>query len=94
MDNRINEIRRKISSLRARMLDVESSIRALVNRDGDCTEAALRLMAMRTEMVELLQQRKTAGGDDRCPTVEERLKENYRPPDKRIKPARGPRASR
>jgi hypothetical protein len=94
MDNRINEIRRKISSLRARMLDVESSIRALVNRDEDCTDSALRLMAMRTEMIELLQQRKIAGGDDRCPTVEERLKENYRPPEKRAKPLRGPRASR
>jgi hypothetical protein len=94
MDNRINEIRRKISSLRARMLDVESSIRVLVNGDEDCTESALRLMTMRTEMVELLQQRKTAGGDDRCPTVEERLKENYRQPEKRTKPARGPRASR
>jgi hypothetical protein len=94
MDNRINEIRRKISSLRARMLDVESSIRALVNRDEDCTDSALRLMAMRTEMIELLQHRKIAGGDDRCPTVEERLKENYRPPEKRTKPVRGPRASR
>jgi chorismate mutase len=94
MDNRINEIRRKISSLRARMLDVESSIRVLVNKDGDCTESALRLMAMRTEMVELLQQRKAAGGDDRCPTVEERLKENYRAPEKRTNPVRGPRTSR
>jgi hypothetical protein len=94
MDNRINEIRRKISSLRAKMLDVESSIRILVNRDEDCAESATRLMAMRSEMVELLRERKTAGGDDRCPTVEERLKENYRPPEKRTKPVRGPRASR
>ena len=71
------------------MLDVEDSIRDQINHDLDCTEASLRLMALRTEMVELLQQRKIAGGDDRCPTVEERLKENHRPPAKQIRPLRG-----
>jgi len=76
------------------MLDVESSIRALVNKDEDCAEASLRLMAMRAEMLQLLQQRKTIGGDDRCPTVEERLKENYRTPEKRTKPVRGGNVSR
>ena len=89
MDNRINEIRRKISALRAEMLDIEDSIRDQINHDLDCTEASLRLMALRREMVELLQQRKIAGGDDRCPTVEERLKENHRPPAKQIRPLRG-----
>jgi hypothetical protein len=88
MDNRINEIRRKISALRAEMLDVEVSIRDQVNHDLDCTDASLRLMALRREVVELLQQRKIAGGDDRCPTVEERLKENHRPPEKRNRPLR------
>ena len=38
---------------------------------------------------QLLQQRKIAGDDDRCPTVEERLKENYRSPAKRNRPLRG-----
>jgi len=66
MDNRINEIRRKISALRAEMLAIEDSIRD-----------------------QLLQQRKIAGDDDRCPTVEERLKENYRSPAKRNRPLRG-----
>jgi hypothetical protein len=89
MDNRLNEIRRKISALRAEMLDAEDSIRDQINHDLDCTEASLRLMALRREMVELLQQRKIAGGDDRCPTVEERLKENHRPPAKQIRPLRG-----
>jgi hypothetical protein len=85
MDNRLNEIRRKISALRAEMLDAEDSIRDQINHDLDCTEASLRLMALRREMVEL----KIAGGDDRCPTVEERLKENHRPPAKQIGPRRG-----
>jgi hypothetical protein len=89
MDNRINEIRRKISVLRAEMLDLEGSIRDQINHDLDCTEASLALMAQRREMVDLLQQRKIAGGDDRCPTVEERLKENYRPQEKRNRPLRG-----
>jgi hypothetical protein len=88
MDNRINEIRHKISALRAEMLTVESSIRDQINHDLDCTEASLRLMALRREVVDLVQQRKVAGGDDRCPTVEERLKENHRPPVKRKKPLR------
>ena len=71
------------------MLAIEDSIRDQINHDLDCTEASLRLMALRREMVELVQQRKTAGDDDRCPTVEERLKESYRSPVKRIRSLRG-----
>jgi hypothetical protein len=89
MDNRINEIRSKIKILRAEMLDVEDSIRDQINRDLDCTDTSLRLMALRRELVTLLQHRKIAGDDDRCPTVEERLKENHRPQDKRNKSVRG-----
>ena len=33
MDNKINEIRRKISALRAKMLDIEGAIRDQINRD-------------------------------------------------------------
>jgi hypothetical protein len=69
MDNRINEIRSKIKILRAEMLDVEDSIRDQINRDLDCTDTSLRLMALRRELVTLLQHRKIAGDDDRCPTV-------------------------
>ena len=47
MDNKINEIRRKISFLRSEMLDLEDAIRAQVNRDEDCSAAALRLMGLR-----------------------------------------------
>ena len=88
MDNRINEIRRKISSLRAEMMDVEATIRDQINRDLDCTEASLRLMANRAELLVLLGEWKAAGGSNRLPTVEERLKENHRPPEKRNRPTR------
>jgi chorismate mutase len=88
MDNRINEIRRKISFLRAQMMGLETLIRDQVNHDRDCTETSLRLMAKRAELLVLLGEWKAAGGSDRLPTVEERLKENYREPEKRQKPAR------
>ena len=57
MDNKLNEIRRKISGLRAKMLDAEGSIRDQINRDLDCTETSIQLMAMRKEMVSLIGQR-------------------------------------
>jgi hypothetical protein len=88
MDNRINQFRRKISSLRAAMMDLEAAIRGRIKHDLDCTEASLRLMAMRAELLVLLGEWKAAGGSDRLPTVEQRLKENHRPPEKRQKPAR------
>ena len=79
MDNRINDIRRQISALRARMLEVEGSIRDQINHDLDCTEASLRLMAMRREMVSLIEERDALGGRETCPNITERLHENYRP---------------
>jgi chorismate mutase len=88
MDNRINEIRRRISTLRADMMDLEATIRDQINHDLDCTDASLRLMAKRTELLVLLGEWKAAGGSDRLPTVEERLKENHRPPEKRNRPTR------
>jgi chorismate mutase len=88
MDNRISGIRRKISSLRAEMMDAEATIRDQINHDLDCTEASLRLMAQRAELLVLLGEWKAAGGSGRLPTVEERLKENHRPPEKRQRPAR------
>jgi hypothetical protein len=88
MDNRINEIRRKISSLRADMMAVQAIMRDQVNHERDCAEASLRLMAKRAELLVLLGEWKAAGGSDRLPTVEERLKGNYRSPERRQKPAR------
>ena len=73
MDNRINEIRRQISALRAKMALVEVAIRDQVNHDQDCAEAACQLLAMRAELAELIGRWKAAGGSERLPTVRERL---------------------
>ena len=54
MDNRINEIRRKISALRAEMAEIEAAVRDQVNHDLDCTADARRLMAMRAELAGLI----------------------------------------
>ena len=74
MDNKLNEIRRKISSLRAEMLGTEDKIRKQVNRDEDCLEAATRLMRMRAAMVGLIDERNRLGGEERLLNVDERLK--------------------
>jgi hypothetical protein len=39
------------------MLKAEDVIRKQINRDEDCTEAALRLMAMRTTLLGLIGER-------------------------------------
>jgi len=78
MDNRLNETRRKISFLRSEMLATEDIIRKQINRDEDCTEAALRLMAMRTTLIGLIGERNSMGGGERLLDVEERLKAEYR----------------
>ena len=77
MDNKINESRRRISTLRAEMTLIEASIRDQVNRDLDCSEASYRLMAMRAEVAELIGRWKAAGGGERLPTVRERLSRSY-----------------
>ncbi len=82
MDNRINEIRRKISFLRAEMMLVEETMRDQIRHDLDCTESALLLMAMRTQLAALVADWKAAGGSDPLPTIEERLKANHRPAQK------------
>jgi hypothetical protein len=79
MDNRLNELRRKISALRLNMLDMAASIRDQVNHDRDCTESSLRLMAMRQQLTALVREWTLLGGGERLPTIQERLRENYRP---------------
>jgi hypothetical protein len=79
MDNKLNEIRRKISRLRAEMLSLQQDMRALVNHDLDCLESSIRLMTMRAEMVDLIRQRDAMGGVEACPNIAERLMQNYRP---------------
>ena len=78
MDNQLNEIRRKISLLRSEMLKGEEAIRKQINRDEDCTEPSLRLMAMRTTLLGLIGERNSMGGGERLLDVEERLKAEYR----------------
>jgi hypothetical protein len=83
MNNRLNEIRRKISTLRREMLDMEASIRDLVNNGRDCTESSLRLMGMRHELTALIREWALLGGGERLPTIQERLRENHRAVQKR-----------
>ncbi len=87
MDNKLNEIRRKIRFLRSEMLGAEAHIRQQVNRDEDCSAAALRLMSMRGAMLELIRERNRLGGEERLLDVDERLKLDARAAGRR--PANG-----
>ena len=87
MDNTLNEIRRKIRFLRSEMLSAESSIRSQVNRDQDCSEASMHLMAMRVVMLGLIAERNRLGGEERLLDVDERLKVGYRAVSR--KPSKG-----
>jgi hypothetical protein len=78
MDNKLNEIRRKIRFLRAEMLSAEDNIRKKINRDEDCSEAAVHLMSMRVVMLGLIGERNRLGGEERLLNVDERLKLDVR----------------
>ena len=78
MDNKLNEIRRKIRILRTEMLSEGDNIRKRVNRDEDCSEAATHLMAMRATMLGLIGERNRLGGEERLLNVDERLKLDVR----------------
>ena len=77
MDNTLNEIRRKISLLRSQMLAAEDVIRKQIDRDEDCTDASLRLTAMRTKMLGLIADRDSFGGSEPLLNVEARLKAEH-----------------
>ena len=87
MDNKLNEIRRKIRFLRSEMLGAEDNIRKQVNRDDDCSEAAVHLMSMRVVMLGLISERNRLGGEERLLNVDERLKLDVRAAGR--KPANG-----
>src|SRR5258705_2060855 len=87
MDNKLNEIRRKIRFLRAEMLGAEDNIRKQVNRGEDCSEAAVHLMSMRVVMLGLIGERNRLGGEERLLNVDERLKFDVRAAGR--KPANG-----
>ena len=78
MDNKLNQIRRKIKALRAQMLSAEDNIRKQLNRDEDCSEAAMHLMAMRVVMLGLIGERNRLGGEERLLNVDERLRLDVR----------------
>jgi hypothetical protein len=67
MDNRINEVRRKISLLRARMLELEVLVRDQIAHDLDCSLAAGEQLAARREIARLIGEWKAAGGGNRLP---------------------------
>jgi hypothetical protein len=77
MDNKINEIGRKISFLRTEMLRYEDTIRTQINRDEDCSQSSMQLMAMRVVMLGLIAERNRLGGE-RLLNVDEMLKMDYR----------------
>ena len=79
MDNRLNELRRKISTLRIDMLEMGASIREQVNDDRDCTESALRLMAMRRQLTDMVGEWRRLGGGEGLPSLHDRLRQTYRP---------------
>jgi hypothetical protein len=78
MDNRFNEIKRKISVLRAEMLVMEKAVGDLVNRDLDCTDMSLRLMAARADLAVLIRRWREAGGGDELFAVPEGLRRDVR----------------
>ena len=67
MDNRINQIRKKISALRLEMREVEAAMHDQVAHDLDCTDTSTRLLGLRAEMVGLIDERKLLG--DRAPIL-------------------------
>ena len=79
MDNRLNEIRKKISAFRAEMRVVEIEMRNDINHDRDCAAAGTRLLTMRKDLAVMIEEFTALGGAVPLPTVDERLKENYRP---------------
>jgi hypothetical protein len=92
MNNKLNEIRRKISFLRSEMLRAEDAIRKMVNRNEDCTVPSLQVMAMRTALLVLISERNRLGGSERLLDVDEMLKVARRPVNSR--PLQGPRVRR
>jgi hypothetical protein len=79
MDNKLNEILRKISRLRAEMLSLQDAIRLSVNNGLTWSEMATRLMAAQAEMMGLIRQRNAIGGIEASPAFAARLRPSHRP---------------
>jgi len=56
------------------MLRYEDTIREQVNRDEDCSQSSMQLMAMRVVMLSLIGERNRLGGEEQLLTIDERLK--------------------
>jgi hypothetical protein len=67
MDNRINEIRRNISLLRARTIELEVLVRDQIGQGLECSQAASEQLAARRDVTRLIGEWKAAGGGDRLP---------------------------
>jgi hypothetical protein len=61
MDNKINEIRRKIKKLRDAMLATQRAMQAEIAHDRDCSRAAQTLISQRLELSRLATARKALG---------------------------------
>ena len=92
MDNRLNEIRRMIKYLRMEMLAAEKAVRKQINRDEDCSDAALRVLAMRSTLLGLIHERNALGGGERLLDVDERLQAECRAATRKV--LLGPRGRR
>ena len=81
MDNRLNEIRKKIRTFRGQMQVVEAEMRNDIAHDRDCTAAGARLLAMRRELKVMVEEFKTLGGVESSPTVD--MRQSDRPVPRR-----------
>jgi hypothetical protein len=76
MDNRLNEIRRKIRAFRTEMRGIETEMRGHIAHDRDCAAAGTRLLAMRKDLALMIEEFTALGGAIPLPTVDERLRGN------------------
>jgi hypothetical protein len=69
MDNRINEIRKRIRALRVSMLEAEAIMHEQINRDEECSFVAGEILKMCGVMSELVKEKEQLG--DREPILVE-----------------------
>jgi len=79
MDNRLNKIRKDMNLLREEMRCTEAVMHEQIGRGQDSTQAAVRLLEMRTQLAARVAEWTALGGLAILPTVEQRLKEKREP---------------
>ena len=55
------------------MLAAEEAVRKQINRDEDCSDAALQVLTMRSTLLGLIHERNALGGGERLLNGDERL---------------------